>query len=71
MVFVVIVNQRKAPIAVALVKRDGGGVVEAHLKTQVGAVMLDGAGLDTVQQLFTQPSTASFGGNGDGVQARQ
>ena len=48
MVFVVIVNQGKAPVAVTFVQGNGGGVVDPHLQTQVRAIVFQGAWLRCV-----------------------
>ena len=48
MVFVVIVNHREAPVAVALVQGNRGRVVSAYFQPQVGAIMLKGNGVGEV-----------------------
>ncbi len=71
MVFVIVIDQREAPVAIALVQGEGAGVVGAHFQAEVGAVMRHGAGFDARQQLLAQAHTARMFGDGDGVQASQ
>ena len=70
-VFVVIVDQRKAPVAVAFIQGEGAGVVAAHFEAQVRTVVLHRAGLDATQQLLAQAEAARVFGDGNRVQPCQ
>lgn len=70
-ILVVVVQHGEASVATAFVQGDGRRVVAAHLKPQVGAVMLPRAGFDPLQQALAQARPAGLDRDGDRVQAGQ
>ncbi len=71
MVFVVVVDQAEAAIAVVFVEGDGRVVVGAYLQAQVRAVMFQGTGFAALQQLFTEADATCVGRDGNRIQACQ
>lgn len=70
MVFVIVVDHGKAPVAIAFIQRQGAWVVGAHFKAQVRTSVRCRAGLGTLEQLLAQPNAAYARGDSDGIQAR-
>ena len=68
---VVVVDQGKAPIAIALIQGEGAGVIGAHFQTQVDAIVGQGAGFDVLEQLLSEADTTGVLGYSEGIHACQ